>query len=240
MRYTRCEACGAKALLAASQCPKCGHLLGLRTTTGVPVPLSHCRSCDTYFPSSRGQCRWCGTTAEPRSRIALYAWVAIGVMVVAGSSLGGWMFWKGRSVNPSARRGGSTVEPIANAIADSATSTSFDSTTAAADSAAAPAAASRPDTTPRGTPGMADTALQGPAAAGSPAADIRWVTATAITWANVRSEPSRQSGIVAVISPDTRVRLGDARDGWHRVKAGGIEGWVDRRLFAMDEQNRPR
>ena len=240
MRYTRCEACGAKALLAASQCPKCGHLLGLRTTTGVPVRLSHCRTCDTYYPSSRGECRWCGTATEPRSRIAPYVWVAIGVIVVAGGSLGARLLWKGRGVNLTAVPGAPTAEPTANQIADSNPGGLLDSSAAAADSAAAPAAASRPDTTTRATPGIADTALQGPAAAGSTAADVRWVTATAITWANVRSEPNRQSGIVAVISPDTRVRLGDRKDGWHRVKAGGIEGWVDPRLFAMDEQKGAR
>lgn len=228
MRYTRCEACGAKALLAASQCPKCGHLLGLRDTRGIPVPLSHCRGCDSYYPSARGSCRWCGNAAPARSGTAPVLWGVIALIVVVGAVLGGRQIW-------SRTTEGHPAAVVATASPPADTESTSLPSQAAADSAVAPAAATLPDTATRISPSNADTALQGPAASGSTASDIRWVTATATTWANVRSEPSRQSGIVAVISPDTRVRLGDSKDGWHRVKAGGIEGWVDRRLFAIDE-----
>jgi len=233
MRYTRCEACGAKALLAASQCPKCGHLLGLRDTRGVPVPLSHCRSCDSFYPSSRGACRWCGTTAPIRSSTAPVVWGVIGLVLIAGAVLGGRAIWSRRSASHLNARV-ATIQPSADT--ESAPLPSM----AAADSAVAPAAATMPDTALRIPPANSDTALQGPAENGSTESDMRWVTATAITWANVRSDPDRQSGIVAVISPDTRVRLGDSKNGWHRVKAGGIEGWVDRRLFAMDDAGAAR
>lgn len=231
MRYTRCEACGAKALLACSQCPKCGHLLGLRNSRGVPFPLSHCRTCDSYYPSDRGTCRWCGTTAPPRSRWPRYVWGGVGVAVVAGASLGAWAVWKGRLASPAETLGA----PVAtmNTEPSAAQRDSFAvPSTLALDSAAAPAATPVPDAVPRNAPG--DSGIQAPPSTGSLEAEIRWVTATATTWANVRSDASRQSAIVAVISPDTRVRLGDARDGWYRVKAGGIEGWVDRRLFTID------
>ena len=103
-----------------------------------------------------------------------------------------------------------------------------------------PAAAFPSDKPVRNGFNNADTAIQAPAATGSTDSDIRWVTATANTLANLRSDPNREAAIVAVISKDTRVRLGDSRDGWHRVKAGGIDGWVDPRLFSIDEQKGSR
>jgi SH3-like domain-containing protein len=36
---------------------------------------------------------------------------------------------------------------------------------------------------------------------------------------------------VAVIGPDTRVQIGESREGWVRVRATGISGWVERRQF---------
>ncbi len=229
-------------MLAASQCPKCGHLLGLRNSSGKPVPLTHCRSCDTYYPSSRGQCRWCGTTAPTRSGIALSVWGSIGLIVLAtaGGVFGGWSIWKRWDANRSGSASTQVASPLDPSVQDASLDTPRSLTPAEADSAAAPAAASLPDTSTHTVQAPSDTALRAPASPGSTESDIRWITATAITWANVRSDANRTSAIVAVISPDTRVRLGDARDGWHRVKAGGIEGWVDRRLFSVDEQRAAR
>ncbi|MEP7344456.1 MAG: SH3 domain-containing protein [Gemmatimonadaceae bacterium] len=160
------------------------------------------------------------------------------MVVLAAASLGGWTFWKKQNANPAGTSAQTTQ--LERQQADVPFDTSLARTLAEADSAAAPAAVPLSDTTFHNAPASSDTAIQAPPGTGSTESDIRWVTATAITWANVRSDPIRQAGIVAVISPDTRVRLGDARDGWHRVKAGGIEGWVDRRLFAVDELKRPR
>src|SRR6185312_17086419 len=63
MRFVRCEACGAKALVAASGCPHCGTSLGLRDSRGEPLALAHCPTCDLYYPRKLGECRWCGTEA---------------------------------------------------------------------------------------------------------------------------------------------------------------------------------
>ncbi|MFN8574423.1 MAG: SH3 domain-containing protein [Gemmatimonadaceae bacterium] len=65
---------------------------------------------------------------------------------------------------------------------------------------------------------------------------VPWVVATARTWANVRSDADRGSTVVGIITPETRVQLGETRAGWHRLRARGIEGWVDHRLFAMETQ----
>ncbi|MFN8579942.1 MAG: SH3 domain-containing protein [Gemmatimonadaceae bacterium] len=65
---------------------------------------------------------------------------------------------------------------------------------------------------------------------------VRWVVATARTWANVRSDADRGSEVVGIITPETRVQLGETRAGWHHLRSGRLEGWVDHRLFAMESQ----
>jgi hypothetical protein len=87
MRFVRCEACGAKALVAASQCPQCGVALELRDSRGNPVPLAHCPECDFYYPRKRGACTWCGTRA-PAFRVAPYAWSAAAIIVVVAAAWG--------------------------------------------------------------------------------------------------------------------------------------------------------
>lgn len=86
MRFTRCEACGAKALMAASQCPKCSHWLGLRDDKGESVPLMRCRSCQCYYPRRQGGCKWCGT--PPATRGFSFVWGAPAVVMLAGAAWG--------------------------------------------------------------------------------------------------------------------------------------------------------
>src|SRR5262249_44268342 len=69
MRSVRCDVCGTKALMAASQCPKCAHLFELRDGFGELLPLSYCDSCDSHYPASLGSCKWCGTKPAPPPKI---------------------------------------------------------------------------------------------------------------------------------------------------------------------------
>ena len=59
MAFLRCTACGSKALVAASQCPRCRHPFQLQNTRGDRVKLSRCRGCGIMhrFDAS---CHWCG------------------------------------------------------------------------------------------------------------------------------------------------------------------------------------
>ena len=70
--------------------------------------------------------------------------------------------------------------------------------------------------------------------------EVRWVTATALTWVNVRVDPRRDSRIAGVIPPDASVELGESRSGWTHVRASGLSGWVGRRMFLPDSSNHPR
>ena len=64
-----------------------------------------------------------------------------------------------------------------------------------------------------------------------PKSSGRWVSTVARNWAVVRSDPSRQSRIVAAIGPNTRVQLGETRGAWRRIKAKGLAGWVEHRTL---------
>ena len=132
MRSVRCDQCGSRAMLAASQCPHCSHLFELRDTYGEFVPLAHCATCDSYYPLSQGACRWCGTKPES-FRIAPYAWRGVGVLAGVGLGLSAWLANRNSNddvVSPVASRkssvslttqvdsGVSFVPPVLGEVAD--------------------------------------------------------------------------------------------------------------------------
>jgi hypothetical protein len=91
MRSVRCDACGAKALMAASQCPKCSHLFELRDGFGELLPLAYCSSCDSNYPAHLGSCKWCGTVPEPEPKAPLI-WKGAGIAgLIAAAWLGGFL-----------------------------------------------------------------------------------------------------------------------------------------------------
>ncbi|MCC6929709.1 MAG: hypothetical protein IT359_12020 [Gemmatimonadaceae bacterium] len=279
--------------MAASQCPRCTHPLNLRDSRGEPVPLAHCRSCDTYYPRSRGGCKWCGTTAPPVVNVSLAAIGGV-VAVVALLGIGTWQFFARRGGSES--RGGEAVvaakAPASvapeqpGAVAPPAVGTPLaatDSTrpdsllqTAVSTAPTAQPALHEPAPLPPVTapPGQATPAPSSQAAAaamrpggaaappsasatqpatsappvppqaiptGPSAADRYagpWSRAVALEWVNVRGTPAREAAVVGVVTPNTRVLLGDVKAGWRRVRAVGFEGWADARYFAADSVRR--
>jgi hypothetical protein len=67
-----------------------------------------------------------------------------------------------------------------------------------------------------------------------------WVTSVARNWAVVRSDPTRQSRIIAAIGPNTRVQLGETRGEWRRIRAKGLAGWVEHRTLIASAYSPPR
>jgi hypothetical protein len=65
-----------------------------------------------------------------------------------------------------------------------------------------------------------------------------WTRAIAEQWVNVRGSASRDAAVVGVVTPKTRVQLGELRAGWRRVRSAGIEGWADSRYFSADSTRR--
>ncbi len=292
MQFVRCEACGAKAIVAASQCPTCGHHLEIRSTFGDLLPLARCKSCGAHYPRQTGACRWCGPP-EPKRRITPAVWGVGAALLVASVSFGAWQLYRaggGRSAEragverntadpaktvadltpqkapapaPPAARDDElvkTAEAATNASPMASSDTSHRTapvTLALAGADTAPP--SERNARPSGVASAPDSVLT-PAPRQAPVAPPRvderpvretlvseavssgetaeWIDASAITWVNVRADPARESDIVGVISPDTRVKLGELRAGWYRVRAKGISGWVGRRLVEVDSTGR--
>jgi len=66
------------------------------------------------------------------------------------------------------------------------------------------------------------------------------VTSVARNWAVVRSNPTRQSRIIASIGPNTRVQLGETRGEWRRIRAKGLSGWVEHRTLIATAYTPPK
>src|SRR5215831_18412581 len=241
MRSVRCDACGTRALIAASQCPKCGHLLDVRDGFGELLPLSLCPTCDSYYPESLGACRWCGTKPAPPPVITPQVWKAAGwaglVIVVAI----GWLLrYHEQNVSTDIRRASKRIQDstakltpdladVPGSPADTSVATGVANGSVGSDPT--PRKASAPTVAPQSaapppsvhTPPPTATPLPAPKAKGSP----RWVTSISKGWVVVRAGPSRQSRLVASIGPNSRVQLGESSGTWRRIRARGISGWVE-------------
>ncbi len=65
-----------------------------------------------------------------------------------------------------------------------------------------------------------------------------WTRAVAQSWVNVRAAASLSATIVGVVTPNTRVELGDSRGAWRRVRSAGFEGWADGAFFDAETSGR--
>ena len=133
MRSVRCEVCGTKALMAASQCPKCSHLFEMRDGFGELLPLSFCTSCQSYYPAHVGSCKWCGTTPEPVRKPLPWTQISLGGFV-AMALLGGVLLrdpqgktharkaaqTRARAQSKKTAADDSVLQVVANAPADTA------------------------------------------------------------------------------------------------------------------------
>ncbi len=224
MGYLRCDACGAKALSAASTCPRCQHALDLLDAGGRRVALRRCSGCDLMHRVDR-PCPDCGEVPVRSVR----PW-ALGTVAAAGIAA---TLWVGVSL-----AGGSRGER-SNAPSATVAEASRAVTTEAGRAETAEVVAS-----PNGEPSAGETmsvALSAPSAEGEPEASVEtpvapdsttWQPAVALTWVNVRSDASLDGEVVGVVSPDSRALLGATRRGWRRITLDDVTGWVDPRLFA--------
>lgn len=225
MAYLRCTQCGSKALVAASQCPKCAHPFNLLDARGQRAKLKRCRSCGIMHRVD-ASCHWCG---EVKS---VFTWPTIsanamrsaaGVALMITAAAGVWQYaphW--RDLAATARVGGpveitpSFATPAVSRVEPSLAQVQRAQTSAvmASDSAAGTVS------TASGLQGMTDS--------------ITWTPAVARTWVNVRSDASRGGQVVGVIKPSSRAMLGTDRAGWRQVRSPDVSGWVDPRLFEAD------
>ena len=142
MRSVRCDACGSRALMAASKCPKCAHEIEVRDGFGELLPLSHCSMCDSFYPERLGECRWCGTKPA-RTPVGPYVWKGVGIATFVAMAWGAWLVHDDPPADVSKARLEAVLKPDSSAgSVDSSVSAgtladaSVDSAAAAIDSAA--------------------------------------------------------------------------------------------------------
>lgn len=240
MRSVRCEACGTKALMAASQCPKCSHLFEVRDGFGAAVPLSYCSSCDSYYPATVGSCKWCGTAPDPAPRGPL-PWGKIGIGALVAMLWGVWLI---RDPHPkpvahTKTAAGTRVENIAPL--DSAVPVVTAPAPSSPVAERTPPTAEPPIESVRDTIATSNTVVSATPAAPepepasavnapapvTPRAAPRWVTLLSRKWLVVRANARASAHIVASIGPDSRVQLGETAGQWRRIRSRDIAGWVD-------------
>ncbi|HEU4997077.1 MAG TPA: SH3 domain-containing protein [Gemmatimonadaceae bacterium] len=259
MRSVRCEVCGAKALTAASTCPTCGHLFELRDGFGKLLPLAYCLTCDSYYLESLGRCRWCGTAPVPAPKVPR-VWKVVGIIAVVGLTVGVWLAWRDTSTGvtpaPVVAKAQPDSKPVrADVVAPPVTLPPIDTPGArtmivsagsiAQESTRAPSTtrveSTRVDTTPKvaarpivSSKPVPKPPAKVPATASSSTArtPTRWVNSISRGWAVVRADASKGSRVVASVGPNSRVQLGETRGAWRRIRAKGLAGWVEHRLFS--------
>lgn len=247
MAYLRCTACGSKALIAASQCPRCAQPFNVHDARGERVKLVKCRGCGIMHRHD-SLCHWCGERGRGL-QIPKQVWrSAAALLLTAGTASAVWNF-------------GPAIRDFGGAIArDVQREVQRDRAADAAERArlvAGSMPASR-STVPTGvSPGVAATQLASAELSAANAAmlsdtavtgvadgaldlmtaqmdSVQWTPVVARTWVNVRSDASRGGEVVGVIKPASRAMLGTDRAGWRQVRSTEVSGWVDPRLFETD------
>jgi len=231
MPYTHCAACGAKALIGATRCPRCQAPFVSYDIKGERVPTVNCPNCGVQRPVAIGVCPNCLMSTAPSgwrlTRGLILTGLAIGVIVAVGYAI---------SRRTEHTKGATTALAAAE-------STAMADSIRAARAAVPPA----PDTLMKTAPTAAvetatpvSTATVTPPTPKVAVPDTGvWEYAVAKTWVRVRSAPSMASEMLRMVDSAQRVRLGPPTNGWRPVRVGVDRGWVDPRLFTVLPAQKP-
>lgn len=143
MPYTNCSACGAKALVGATRCPRCQVPFVSYDIGGERVPTVNCPNCGVQRPVAIGVCPNCLTSTAPAGARLTRALVLVGLgiaaIVAVGYAISRWVDQK-------------PVAPVAVNAADSTRTDSTDrqdsTTVVATDSVKIGTPVNAPTTTP--------------------------------------------------------------------------------------------
>lgn len=260
MPYTNCAACGAKALVGATRCPRCQAPFVSYDIGGERVPTVNCPNCGVQRPVAIGVCPNClMSTAPSGRRLArglMLTGAGIAAILVVGYLISRRTELTKSAQAPAAEMVDTGVTAAVTPAGDSATLVSLDSSeravTAPATTAAAPVPAATPaviPSPPRTAPSAnpATSVTPNPAAprpAPPPTVAVAdtgvWEFATATTWVRVRSAPTAESDVLRMVDSAQRVRLGPPMtNGWRPIRVGVDRGWVDPRFFTVVRAPRP-
>jgi len=245
MAYLRCTACGSKALIAASQCPRCAQPFNVHDARGERVKLVKCRGCGIMHRHD-SLCHWCGERGRGL-QIPKQVWrSAAALLLTAGSATAVWTFGPAirdfggaiaRDVQREVQRdraadAAERARLVAGSM-DDANRASLNAETGvpATQLASAELPSSAALVTDTAVTSVADGALD---LVTAQLDSVQWTPVVARTWVNVRSDASRGGEVVGVIKPASRAMLGTDRAGWRQVRSTEVSGWVDPRLFETD------
>lgn len=260
MPYTNCAACGAKALVGATRCPRCQAPFVSYEIGGERVPTVNCPNCGVQRPVAIGVCPNClMSTAPSGRRLArglLLTGVGIATILVIGYLTSRFTEQSETAQASAANVADTGVTAAVAAPFDSTALASLDSTERAVSAPANAAGASIPAATPAllsSPPRTAPSATPSTSVTPNPAvprpappptvavADTgMWEFATANTWVRVRSAPTSESDVLRMVDSAQRVRLGPPMpNGWRPIRVGVDRGWVDPRYFTIVRAPRP-
>ncbi len=245
MAYLRCEACGSKALRAASQCPRCAAPFDLIDARGFRAQLKQCGGCGILHRRDLS-CHWCGELPAARWRSPKVLGIAAGIALIAMAASGAYRFRA-----PIAETASLIVARVFEDRAADAAASARDrealSMQVAVSGAPSSVNTGVPQTVTTDSSGAlldesllddaeldASMLLADAAGAVTSSDSIVWTPAVARTWVNVRNDASRGGNVVGVINPSSRALLGTTRSGWRQVKSTDVTGWVDPKLFEAD------
>lgn len=247
MAYLRCTACGSKALIAASQCPRCAQPFNVHDARGERVKLVKCRGCGIMHRHD-SLCHWCGERGRGL-QIPKQVWrSAAALLLTAGTASAVWNFGPAirdfggaiaRDVQREVQRDrAADAAERARLVAGSMPASRSTVPTDAAPNVAATQLASA-ELSAANAVMLSDTAVTGVADGAldlmtAQMDSVQWTPVVARTWVNVRSDASRGGEVVGVIKPASRAMLGTDRAGWRQVRSTEVSGWVDPRLFETD------
>lgn len=256
MPYTNCAACGAKALVGATRCPRCQTPFVSYDLGGERVPTVNCPNCGVQRPVAIGVCPNCLMSTAPSGR-RLARGLMLTAVGIAAILVVGYLISRYTELTKPAQAPAASVADTEVTVA----ATTTDAAAAPLDSSERlvsppPPAAQAPAVTPaviplapRTTPSAnAATSVAANSAAPRPAppptvavADTGvWEFATATTWVRVRSAPTAESDVLRMVDSAQRVRLGPPMpNGWRPVRVGADRGWVDPRFFTVVRAPRP-
>ena len=226
MAYTNCGACGAKALVGATRCPRCQTPFVSYDVKGERVPTVNCPVCGVQRPAAIGACPNCLTSTKGSSRVRLTRGLLLPGVAIAAILAVGYAVSRPRGDTPTA-------------LPPTVTEGSAADSTRVLDSAGAAASAGGLDLSERTKPlspapprVIASTTVDSSSTKPPPPAPAvvvadtgRWDDAIATTWVHMRSAPSRGSKVVRMIDSGQRVSLGPPTAGWRSARVGG-----DRRI----------
>lgn len=247
MAYLRCTACGSKALIAASQCPRCAQPFNVHDARGERVKLVKCRGCGIMHRHD-SLCHWCGERGRGL-QIPKQVWrSAAALLLTAGTASAVWNFGPAirdfggaiaRDVQREVQRDrAADAAERARLVAGSMPASQSTVPTGVSPAVAATQLASA-ELSAANAVMLSDTAVTGVADGAldlmtAQMDSVQWTPVVARTWVNVRSDASRGGEVVGVIKPASRAMLGTDRAGWRQVRSTEVSGWVDPRLFETD------